>query len=118
MEVVIKQLDTKYINNATSNIGWNNFDADVKRGYKFKPAQDWPGLYIYLYCKDANDITVATTDPTQTGVTTIDEAFEKLFVTTNGTIDRVDVTDDFKIIRYKTWQAGKASGWITYPPNI
>lgn len=102
-----------------SNIGWNNFDADVKNGYSFKPPARWPGLYYFLYLQAADGTVVATNDTTliALGVPTIDETFEAFFVKKRGLIDQVEVTADLQVLRYKTWRAGVTSDWIDYQPK-
>jgi hypothetical protein len=37
------------LTNIKSNIGWNNFDANVKNGYKHMPGKNWNGMYVHLY---------------------------------------------------------------------
>ncbi len=114
MELKVHEKFTDEVNPySESNIGWNNFDPDVKNGYKFKPNKNWQGSYYFLYFKINNKI-IATTDNTLTNIPKIDEVFEKFFCKKEGTIDRVELSDDFKILRYKTWSCGEASEWINY----
>lgn len=109
----ILKVSEKYTHKV-SNIGWNNFDPDVKNGYKFKPKGYWGGLYVHIYFKDKNGEIVKTNDTDLSDVGKIDDEFEKLYIKKRGTIDSVEVSDDFKILRYKTWRAGKESDWVNY----
>lgn len=105
---------TQHINNSKTNIGWNNFDANVKNGYKFKPQKNWQGLYFFLYFKTDNGKIIMTTDNTLADVKIIDDRFEEFFIKKRGTIDKVEISNDFKILKYKTWNSGKISDWIDY----
>ena len=113
MELEVTREFTKNVDNSKTNIGWNNFDADVSNGYKFKPKSDWEGLYVFLYFINGDKI-ISTTDKTLTDAHIINEDFEKFFVKKRGTVDRIEMSDDFKILRYKTWSCGKTSEWKSY----
>ena len=104
----------KIIKNINTNIGWNNFDPDIKNGYKFKPPNSWYGLYINLYFKTPDNKIIATTDITLIDIYKIDEKFEKFYTENNGRIDKIKISEDFKILKYKTWSRGKTSEWINY----
>lgn len=119
-----------------SNIGWNNFDANEK-GYWFKPKK-WQGLYVYLYFVSDDKIEngelcyydnrkiikysnepkckkiIATTDISLTNVFKIPEAFESFFVKSQGSADKVEVDENFNILRIKKWSSGKETDWLPY----
>jgi hypothetical protein len=124
-----------------SNVGWNNFDADVANGYKFKPGS-WRGMYYMLYLiadeeagpdqygytapktiddkdpikKGIGKLVVMTNDNRLEGVEKLTEEFEKAFVKTHGSIKTVDINEKFEVLRYKTWWQGQTSDWIKYEP--
>lgn len=129
------------VHSPQSNVGWNNFDPDVSNGYKFKPG-NWRGMYYMLYLisneeagedqygytepktisdknpinKGIGKLVVMTNDNRLKDVPKLTEEFEKAFVNTHGSIKVVDVNEEFKILRYKTWWQGHESEWITYDP--
>jgi hypothetical protein len=129
------------------NIGWNNFDPNVSNGYKFKPGS-WRGMYKQLYLvadtkpkddeygfvpmKNVCELAqvgkgltdpkcrkiVMTTNSKLEDVPKFTEEFEKIYCDTHGSIDIIEVDDDFNVLRFKTWWQGEISQWHTYDHSM